>query len=202
MGDRATMYTESDVRWARNGQGELYCYFVSSSGQRGRPGPFRMYRGRVARAALQAMNAGRYGVQHVTDVGGWLRSNRQFYRFRRRGRATRLTWSNTQRHVAAESAVRREVRRRQKAAGRLMAGWQALARLTGARLPAQVARQRGRGSARMQRSMLHQAVITARNTSGYYPGLQRIVERQMPYLQRKLRQLARRYARETGRKLK
>lgn len=94
-----------------------------------------------------------------------------------------------------------EIRRRLHLAGKLMAGWKPLAHKAGTRLPAAVEKQTGKGSAKIRHSMLHKATLEGRN-SGHYPGLQGLVNRQVPWILKRNRSIAKRRAKALGKKLR
>lgn len=195
-------FQEENLVWRRNKRGELFATFAWWDGERiqeGRPGPFRVYSGRVSKAKLAALAAGGR-VEVVKNVGDFMKEHAGQYRMRRSGKAVRLRWSGV-RHVASMAAVRKEMKARQRKAGRLMAGWKPLAHAAGTKLPAAVEKQSGKGSARIRRSMLHKAVLEGRN-AGHYPELQKLVNRQIPWLQKRNRQLAKKRAKQLGKKLK
>lgn len=191
-------FSDEDIEWRYNRQGELYATIRGKEG--GRPSPFRVYTGRVSAAKLKALGAGGHGVEHATNVRSFMAARPKQYRMRRRKNAMRLSWVGT-RHVASQAAVRAEMKRRQKRAGTLMAGWKALAAKSGAKLPSAVQKQSGKGSASIKRSMSHKAVLEAHNR-GNYKGLQVIVDRQLPGLRKRLRNMARKRAKQLGKKLK
>lgn len=190
-------YQDKDVRWYRDSSGRLRAYFApDSSSAKNKKGqaayglvsPFRVVRGRVSKSALAALGVGRR-VEFVKNVGAHMAANRENYKVyaRYRGATARMHWHGV-RHVATVASVRREIKARQKLAGRLMAGWKALANMSGAKLPAAVARQQGKGSAKIRHSAKYKAALEARNKGGYRD-LQRIVDRQMPGLRKKLKRL-------------
>lgn len=190
-------FDDSKLVWRRNKRGELYAMFEGKP--HGRPGPFRVYQGNVSKAKLAGLGVGGK-VEHVRNVGSFMRGRGGQYRMRRRGRAVRLSWVGV-RHVASQAAVRKEMKARQRKAGKLMAGWKAMARKSGGKLPAAVEKQSGRGSAAIRKSRQHKAVLEAKNSGGYR-GLQAIVDRQMPAVRKKVRALAKKHAKAIGKKLK
>lgn len=195
-------FQDEHLVWRRNRQGELYATFAWWDGERikeGKASPFRVYTNKPTKAKLAALNVG-HRVQHASNVREFISARPGQYKFRRVGDAVRFSWQGV-RHVASMAAVRREIKRRQKLAGSLMAGWKALARKAGTKLPKQVESRRGQGSASISPCRRHKATLTARN-KGNYRGLQRIVDRQMPGLRRKLRSMAKRRAGALGKKLK
>lgn len=195
-------FQEENLVWRRNKRGELFATFAWWDGERiqeGRPGPFRVYSGRVSKAKLDALTGGGR-VEVVKNVGYFMKEHAGQYRMRRSGKAVRLRWSGV-RHVASMAAVRKEMKARQRKAGQLMAGWKALAARSGGKLPAAVQKQRGKGTATVKRDRRHGAVLEAHN-KGFYPGLQRIVDRQMPALRKKVRSMAKKRARKIAMKLK
>lgn len=190
-------FSDEQLVWRRNKKGELYARFEGKP--YGRPGPFRVYAGRVSAAKLAALGAGTR-VEHVKNVGEFMAARPQQYRMRRRKNAMRLSWVGV-RHVASQAAVRKEMKARQKKAGRLMAGWKAMARKSGAKLPTAVEKQSGKGSAVIRRNSGHKVEMEAINKGGYN-GLQTIVDRQMPGLRKKLKGMAKKRAKQLGKKLK
>lgn len=212
VGDGSTEeYQDKDVKWYRDTSGRLRAYFrPGSSSAKNKKGkasyglvsPFRVVRGRVGKKALAALGVGRYGVEYVTDVGQYMTENRERYRVyaRYKGAAARMHWYGV-RHVATVASVRKEIRRRQALAGKLMAGWKPLAHKSGTRLPAAVEKQTGRGSAKIRRSTLHKATLEGRN-GGHYPALQELVNRQVPWILKRNRSIAKKRAKQLGKKLK
>lgn len=206
----AEAYQDEDVRWYRDTSGRLRAYFrPESSSAKNKKGqasyglvsPFRVVRGRVSKRALAALGVG-HRVEFVKNVGAHIAENRANYRVyaRYKGAAARMHWHGV-RHVATVASVRREIKARQRKAGQLMAGWKALAARSGAKLPAAVQKQRGKGTATVKRDWRGGAVIEGHN-KGFYPGLQRIVDRQMPALRKKVRSMAKKRARKFAAKLK
>lgn len=212
VGDGSTEeYQDKDVKWYRDTSGRLRAYFLpGSSSAKNKKGkamyglvsPFRVVRGRVGKKALAALGVGRYGVEYVTDVGQYMTANRERYRVyaRYKGAAARMHWYGV-RHVATVASVRKEMKARQKKAGQLMAGWKAMARKSGAKLPTAVEKQSGKGSAVIRRNSGHKVEMEAINKGGYN-GLQTIVDRQMPGLREKLKGMAKERAEQLGKKLK
>ena len=195
-------FQNDNLVWRRRKDGTLFATFSWWDGKKireGRPSPFRVFSGPVSKAKLNALGAGTR-VEYAKNVGSFMAARPKQYRMRRSGRAVRLAWSGV-RHVASMAAVRKEMKARQKRAGRLMAGWKAMARKAGTKLPAAVEKQSGKGSATIKRSRQHKAVLTAHNR-GNYRGLQKIVDRQLPGLQKKLRSLAKKRAKNMRKALK
>lgn len=191
-GDGEEPFSDKDIVWYSLRDGTHIARFMNRA--TGRPSPFRVIRGRVSRQVLAAMNVGRWRVEYVQrDLAGFMRSRPGQYYMGKAGRVYRMKWRGV-RHVTTAAAVAKEIRRRQRRAGALMAGWKALAARAGARLPAAVMRQTGRGSARLRRDGRHGAVLSGTN-SGNYRGLQAIVDRQLPGLRRRNVRLARRRVR-------
>lgn len=206
----AEAYQDEDVRWYRDTSGRLRAYFRPESSSAkykngramyGHVSPFRVVRGRMSKKALAALGVG-HRVEFVKNVGAHIAENRENYRVyaRYRDSAARMRWHGV-RHVATVASVRREIKARQRRAGQLMAGWKALAARSGGKLPAAVQKQRGKGTATVRRDRRRGAVIEGHN-KGFYPGLQRIVNSQMPALREKVRRMAKRRARKIAAKLK
>ena len=197
-GDGLEPFSDEDIVWFTLGDGTRIARFKYRGDAR--PSPFRVMQGRVSKKALAAMNVGKWRVEFVKgDLGGFMRKAGQYY-MGRSGSTYRLKWRGT-RHVTTMGAVRAEIRRRQRLAGQLMAGWKPLAHAAGTKLPAAVEKQTGKGSAKIKHSMLHKAVLEGRN-SGHYPELQKLVNRQIPWILKRNRALAKKRARATGKKLK
>ena len=189
-------YSDRDIYWVTV-DGAKIARFYSKNG---RPSPFRVLTGRVNDKTLRAMNVGKYRVQFIKQsLGGFMRRSPNYYMGRARS-TYRMKWRGV-RHVTTPGAVRTEIRRRQHLAGKLMAGWKPLARKAGTRLPAAVEKQTGKGSAKISRSTQHKAVLEGTN-SGHYPELQKLVDRQVSYIMKKNRSLAKRRARKLGKALK
>lgn len=197
-GDGLEPFSDEDIVWFTLGDGTRIARFKYRGDDR--PSPFRVMQGRVSKKALAAMNVGKWRVEFVkSDLGGFMRSKRQYY-MGPNGSAYRLKWRGP-RHVTTMAAVRAEIRRRQYLAGRLMAGWNPFAKKVKVRLPAAAGRHSGAGTATTKRDSKHKAVLTATN-KGHYPGLQDIVNRQMPGIRKKNRSIAKRRAAALGKKLK
>lgn len=196
-GDGLEPFSETDVYWITVGGKQL----ARISGKNdGRPSPFRVVAGGVDARILESMNVGKYHVKYVTDLGTFMQSSAQYYMGRRKGgRVYGLKWTGP-RHVTTEAAVRAEIRRRQHLVGKLMGGWQPLCKYTGVRMPADAARQAGNGTAQVVRSA-HKAELAATN-KGHYPGLQRIINRQLPGINRKNKKLAKKRAERLAAKMK
>lgn len=195
-------FQDEHLVWRRNHKGELYATFAWWDGEQlkeGKASPFRVYTNKPTKAKLAALNVG-HRVHHATNVREFISQRPGQYKFRRVGNAVRFSWEGV-RHVASMAAVRREIRRRQQLAGTLMAGWKPLARKARAKLPRQIESKHGLGSASVTPCRQHKVSLVARNR-GNYKGLQRIVDRQVPGLRRKLRSMARRRAKMMKQKLK
>lgn len=196
-GDGLKPFDDDDIFWYHDKGGVLRARIGGYTDDR--PSPFRVMRSRPSKKALAALNVGRHKVEFVQDLPGFISKSRQYY-MGRSGSTYRLKWSGP-RHVTTTAAVRQEIRRRQHLAGRLMAGWKPLAHVAGTKLPAAVEKQSGKGSAKIRHSMLHKAVLEGRN-GGHYPALQKLVNRQVPWILKRNRALAKKRARKTGKKLK
>lgn len=198
-GDGEEPYSEADIMWLTLGDGTRIARF-KTKGNNARPSPFRLVQGRVSQKVLAAMNVGKYHVEFIkSGLGSYMRRSTQYY-MGRRGSAYRLKWRGV-RHITTMGAVRTEIRRRQHLAGKLIAGWKPLAHKVKVRLPGQAERVTGKGSVKVQRDSAHRATMTATN-GGHYPELQSIVNRQMPALRKKNRSLAKKRAKQIGKKLK
>lgn len=200
-GDSFYSYDDDDIIWFRDRRfgGQLHARFVDRKG--GRPSPFRVIAGRVNEKALRSMNVGRYRVEFIKQsLGGWIKRHPEQYYMGPTRRSYRFKWRGV-RHVTTIGAVQTEIRRRQYLAGRLMAGWNPFAKKVKVRLPAAAGRHSGAGTATTKRDSKHKAVLTATN-KGHYPGLQDIVNRQMPGIRKKNRNIAKRRAAALGKKLK
>lgn len=197
-------FTDEHVEWHRDKQKRLYAVInwtdEDGTQRTSRASAFRVYQGRVTPQKLAALGAGEFTVQHVTDVRAWIKSHPRNYRMQKVHGTYRMRWYGT-RHVASMTAVKAEVRRRQKNVGKLMAGWKPMAAKAAAKLPAAVQRQQGKGSATIRKDRTHRAVLNARNSGGY-DGLQEIVDRQLKNIRPRLKRLAKKRAKELGRKLK
>lgn len=196
-GEGLKPFDDEDIFWYYDRHGVLRARIGGYTDER--PSPFRVVRGKPSRKTLAAMNAGKWRVEFVEDLQEFMARSRQYY-MGRRGSTYRLKWSGV-RHVTTLAAVRQEVRRRQHLAGKLMAGWKPLAHAAGTKLPAAVEKQSGKGSARIRRSVLHKATLEGRN-AGHYPELQKLVNRQIPWIMKRNKQLAKKRAKQLGKKLK
>jgi len=197
-------YQDKDVSWYRDTSGRPRAYFKSGASSAigrkgksvtGRVSPFRVVPRKPTPEVLAALNVGRYGVMYVDNVQQHVSSNREVYKVysKSRGSVARMWWYGP-RHVARKADVRKELTRRLALVGRHMAGWAPLAAKVGGKLPAAAKKHTGRGSVRVAKSFLHGAVLTATNRTGY-ADLQRRVRNTLPALRRRLRNLARRRAR-------
>lgn len=197
-------FSEENMRWRRDKQGRLYAVIdeqgADGTRRRSRASAFRIYKGRVTARKLAALGVGKYNIQSVTNIRSWVQKHPSNYRMQKVRGTYHMHWCAT-RHVASEAAVKAEVRRRQKNAGKLMAGWKAMAAKVGATLPSAVSRQQGNGSAAIRKSRAHRAVLNAHNR-GNYSGLQVIVDRQMAALSPRLQSMAKKRARALGKNMK
>ncbi len=197
-GEGLKPFDDDDIFWYHDRHGVLRARIGGYTERR--PSPFRVVRGKPSRKTLAALNVGQqHKVEFVQDLPGFMAKSGQYY-MGRRGSTYRLKWSGP-RHVTTQGAVRQEIRRRQALAGKLMAGWKPLAHKADTRLPAAVEKQTGRGSARIRHSMLHKATLEGRN-GGHYPALQKLVNRQVPWILKRNRSIAKRRAKQLGKKLK
>ena len=197
-------YQDKYVKWYRDTSGRPRAYFKagasSATGRKGqsvtgRVSPFRVVPRKPGKKVLAALNVGRYGVLYVDNVQQHVSSNREVYKVYSKGRgsAARMWWYGP-RHIARKADVRKELTRRLALVGRLMAGWEPLAAKVGGKLPAAAKKHPGRGSATVRKSARHGAILSATNRVGY-TALQKDVDRSIPSVRRRLRNLARRRAR-------
>lgn len=197
-GEGLKPFDDDDIFWYHDRHGVLRARIGGYTERR--PSPFRVVRGKPSRKTLAALNVGpRYKVEFVQELPEFMAKSGQYY-MGLRGSTYRLKWSGV-RHVTTMGAVRAEIRRRQHLAGKLMAGWKPLAHKAGTRLPADVEKQTGRGSAKVRRSVLHKATLEGRN-GGHYPALQKLVNRQVPWIMKRNRSIAKRRAKQLGKKLR
>lgn len=197
-GDGAEAFTDDKIVWYTLGDGTRIARFKFAPHDR--PSPFRVAQGRVSKKVLAAMNVGKYHVEFIkSDLGSFMRRSGQYY-MGRSGSAYRLKWRGA-RHVTTMGAVRAEIRRRQHLAGKLMAGWKPFAHKVKVRLPGQAEKATGKGGVKVQRDTAHRATMTATN-GGHYPELQSIVNRQLPAVRKKNRSIAKKRAKQLGKKLK
>ncbi|MBR5887300.1 MAG: hypothetical protein IKZ07_03730 [Akkermansia sp.] len=198
-GDGLKSFDDDDIFWYRDGRGTLRARIGGYTDER--PSPFRVIRGRASKKMQEAMKVGgRHKVEFVAGgLSEFMRRAGQYY-MGRRGSTYRLKWHGV-RHVTTMAAVRGEIRSRQRLAGKLMAGWKPLAHAAGTKLPSAVEKQSGKGSAKIRHSMLHKAVLEGRN-AGHYPELQGLVNRQVPWILKRNRSIAKRRAKQLGKKLK
>lgn len=197
-GEGIEPFDDEDIFWYHDANGVLRARFGDYNG--GRPSPFRVISGRPSRKMLAAMNVGeRHKVEFAKgNIGEFMRAKGQYY-MGRTGNTYRLKWKGV-RHVTTMGAIRAEIRRRQHLAGKLMAGWRPLAVKTKVKLPAAI-KASGKGTAKVNRDGVHKAVLTASN-GGHYPQLQAIINRQIPSLRKKNRNLAKKRAKTLGKTLK
>lgn len=202
-GEGEKPFSEEVIRWITMADGTRLAFISTKQRgklRHGRASAFRVYRGSVSASKLAALNVGKYGVEHAQNLRSFIKKHSSDYYYTQRGGVCHFRWQNT-RHVASLSAVRQEVRRRQGKVGKLMAGWKPLARKSGTKLPAGAERQQGNGSVEVARSRRHKAIMTAHNR-GHYKGLQKLVDRQVPYLRKRLKRLALRHKKRLAGELK
>lgn len=196
-GEGMKPFDDEDIFWYHDRKGVLRARIGGYTDQR--PSPFRVVRGKPSRKTLAALNVGQqHKVEFVQELPGFMVKSGQYY-MGRRGSTYRLKWRGV-RHITTMGAVRAEIRRRQHLAGKLIAGWKPFARKVKVRLPGQAEKVTGKGSVKVQRDAAHRAIMTATN-GGHYPELQSIVNRQMPALRKKNRSIARKRAKQLGKKL-
>lgn len=161
------------ARWQRvGGEGRLVLTPPDQTDALGRKkrgsniGPFLAVSGKITDAKRREVNVGKYGVKLITGLRSYVIAHSDVYKMRRRGKAMRLTWHGP-RHAAKLSEIRKEVSRRQKQVGKLMAGWRAMASWCGAKLPAFVQAFPGKGEAKFSRPKPHAAQLTGKNSTPY-----------------------------------
>lgn len=193
-------FTDADVEWFTTPDGVKRAYIARSKRTHLQPSPFRVVSGAVDAAVLRGLNVGKYKVLFVGgNLGKFMAEHRDQYYMTMRKKVWRMRWVGV-RHVTTEAAVREEIRRRQFSVGALMNGWDAMAKKVGYRMPG-MARRGGKGSCKVTRGAKGVAHMTGTN-SGHYPGLQRIVDRQVPGIVRKNRKLAKKRTAELAAKLR
>ncbi len=193
-------FSDEHVRWFTEADGTKRAYIKLPGRTRMQPSPFIVTDGAVDAVVLRGLGVGKHHVLYAgNDLQAFMAAHaEQYYRTQRRG-VWRMRWRGV-RHVATEAAVREEIRRRQFLVGALMNGWEAMAKKTAIRMPA-MARRGGKGSCSVKRDARTKATMTAAN-EGHYPGLQRIIDRQVPGITRKNRKLAKKRAALLAEKLK
>lgn len=129
-------------------------------------GPFLAVSGKITDAKRREYNVGKYGVKLITGLRSYVIAHSDVYKMRRRGNAMRLTWHGP-RHAARLGDIRKEISRRQKQVGKLMAGWRAMASWCGAKLPAFVQAFPGKGEAKLTRPKPHAVQLTGKNSTPY-----------------------------------
>ena len=145
----------------------------------------------------------RSGVElpYTADAGAHMRANRTQYPLKRGRNAVKLSWRG--RRVGTSGAsVKREIRRRQLQAGKMLAGWNAFADIVGAKKPAAAGQHAGRGFARRDRRR-HAVRITGGNSTQYGRGdLNSIVAKNDAKIKEAVRRMARSRLKQTRRRLK
>ena len=185
-------FDDNHVSWFTDDAGVKRAYINLPRRTKRKPSPFRVVSGRVDEAVLRSFGVGRHRVQFVSgNLGAFMAANREWYYMSERRRTWRMHWAGV-RHVTTEAAVREEITRRQFLVGALMNGWEAMAKKTGYRMPG-MARRGGKGSCTVRHDAKAKATMTGTN-AGHYPGLQRIIDRQVPGIVRKNRKLAKKRA--------
>lgn len=199
-GDGLVPYDDGNIVW-RTKNGQHYAVFADDNGTitSRKPSPFRVIRGRVTPQKLAGLQKGRRGTQWVgSDVHAFMKTHGGQYRLV--GSPVRLRWHGA-RHLVSLASVRAEIRRRQARAGRLMAGWSAVAHFGKVALPSAVARHHGAGYIRIRKDKAHGAVLTAHNV-GNFSEMQAIVDKNLPKIRAKFQNTARRRAKITAQKLR
>lgn len=204
--EKARALTDDDVQWYTDRGGHHHAY-IPATDSKGNAvkltaAPFRAIRGRVTAKKLQALNRGKYHVELADgDLHKFITARPELYRFRRnRKKQMRFTWRSI-RHLATVKTIKAEIRRRQFLVGRLLAGWKPVARKARVKLPAQAEQQPGNGAVSIRKSGQHGAVLTATNSAADMVDLQRIINRNLPELRRKVKTRARKRKKELANKL-
>lgn len=160
-------------------------------------GPFLAVTKKHRRALMRA------GVElpYTPDAGDHMRANRTQYPLKRGRNAVKLSWRG--RRVGTSSAsVKREIRRRQQQAGKMLAGWNAFADMVGAKKYAAAQQHAGRGFARIDRKR-HAVRITGGNSTKYGRGdLNSIVAKNDAKIKEAVRRMARSRLKQTRRRMK
>lgn len=160
-------------------------------------GPFLSVTKKHRRALMRA------GVElpYTPDAGDHLRANRTQYPLNRGRNAVKLSWRG--RRVGTSGAsVKREIRRRQRQAGKMLAGWNAFADMVGAKKYAAAQQHAGRGFARIDRKR-HAVRITGGNATKYGRGdLNSIVAKNDAKIKDAVRRMARSRLKQTRRRMK
>lgn len=197
-GDGRWVYMDEEIYWYHDRSGHLRAGFEGERYAQ-QASPFRVIEGRMGKVKAAAMHVGKYGVKYVQkDLGEFMAAEGKYPIVRTRRGVYRMRWYGV-RHITTEGAIKVEIRRRQHLVGKLMHGWAPLAKKAKVKLPA-AARAGGKGRAVVRRDGQHKAVLEAGN-SGHYPGLQRIVNRQLPGIRKKNAKLAKAKAKALGKKL-
>lgn len=197
MGDGLKPFSDEDIRWVRQG-GKLYSFIAGTHS--GRPSPFRVIRGRANKTALDALRIGRHHVEFVTgSLSKFIRAHRDQYYMSDRTGTFHFRFVGA-RHVTTEARVLAEMRRRQNRAGRLMSGWKQMAHATKTRLPYAAEKLNGRGTVAVKKNGKVKAMITGKNKV-FFPGMQKIIDRQVPAITRKNKSIARRRIRKLARQM-
>lgn len=151
-----------DMRWITV-HGKPKLVFKNKAIQARQPSPFILVK-KVDDKVREAHHVGKYGVVVAEDPAAYLAGQpARFYVKRRHGKgAAHLRWSGA-RAIATTAAVKRAIRVRQKRAGTLMSGWNALAGEVHAQLPASIKRLRGRGSCEKSKQGPDKLAISGRN---------------------------------------
>lgn len=158
--DRTWQHDDSDFRWIHVG-GDLR--LVPLIKRKGYPTPFYAVTGKKAASQAAELGAGRYRVQFVeSGLGEFMRASGNYYISVNSKGTAHLKFIGP-RHFAPAAAITAEVKRRQKQAGRLLAGWRAMAKLSKARLTGCPSRHKGEGSA-VKKGSGAAKTVTARNS--------------------------------------
>lgn len=197
VGDGWGDFDDEDIYWYHDRYGHLRATFEGAYNLSA--SPFRVIEGRMGKVKAALYNVGRYGVKYVQQNLGEFMDEQGTYPLRKTRKGVyRLRWHGV-RHVTTRAAVKVEVRRRQHLVGKLMHGWEPLAKKAKVKLPA-AAKRGGKGTAKVRHDGKHKAVLDATN-NGHYPELQRIVNRQLPGIRKKNAALAKKRAKALAKSL-
>lgn len=195
---RTWQHDDSDFRWIHVG-GELR--LVPLIKRKGYPTPFYAITGKNAALKAAQLGAGRYRLQYVEgDLATFMRSSGNYYiSTNNRKGAAHLKFVGP-RHLAPAAAIMAEVKRRQKQAGRLLAGWRAMAKLSKARLTGCPSRHKGEGSA-IKHGRGAAKTVTARNSTPFGE-LRPILRRETPAIRRAIKRRGMEQARKQRARLR
>ncbi|MDO4818072.1 MAG: hypothetical protein Q3986_06565 [Akkermansia sp.] len=193
---------DGEMRWITvNGQPKLV--FRDKTKLARQPSPFVQVR-KIDDKVKEAHHVGKYKVEATEDPDKYMKMRPyRYYLKRRAGKgAAHLRW-NGARVIALARGVKAAIRKRQKRAGTLMSGWNALAGQVGAKLPASIQRLHGRGACEERKMSADRVAISGRNRADvHHIGLDGILDKRRKQIDRTIRRKLKARAEIIRRKLK